>query len=278
MEYGHIMSKNMIKILNIYSISFWKLIQKLFKSKGEGYLLSGKMLILVLLLVGYQEGRGQDMGQVNGLVKIVHNYKFYEAVQVQNFVDPRELTRYPKANFVKYPSARYKVDYTKINQLQAGDMLSDEILDLPLWVTNDDFGRDTLTLRSEMDKEWLILDFWSESCPPCIKSMNKWEKRVEEQEFSLNLLGVYTNYYPHKAMLEARRKGYRSVQVIGPSMAILKALFLGERSYLGPSVWIKNGRLFGISDAEKLSEEEYRGILSGKIMTIPAHAVYKGRL
>ena len=267
----------MIKIHIKYISKLWSYLQKLMRSKGEGYLLVGKMM-MVILLVGYQKGRAQDIGQVTGQVKPVHNYKLYEAVQVQNFVSQRELAKYPKSNFEKYPMGKYIVDFTKINQLQVGDMLSDEILDLPLWITNDDFGRDTLTLRTEMDKEWLILDFWTEWCGPCIKSMNKWEKRVEEQEYSLNLIGVYTDFYPHKAMVEARRKGYKSVQIIGESMAVLKALFLGEKTYLGPSVWIKNGRLFGVSDAEKMSDEEYREVLSGKIMTIPAHAVYKGRL
>lgn len=238
----------------------------------------GKVLVGVVLVVGYGESRGQEIDQITGQMKPVHNYKLYEAVEVQNFFDQRELKKYGKSNFQKYPMGRYKVDFTKINRIQVGDRLSDELLDLPLWVTNDDFGRDTLTLRSEMDKEWLILDFWTEWCGPCVKSMNKWEKRVDEEEFSLNLLGIYTDFYPHKAMVEARRIGYKSVQVIGPSMAILKALFLGERTYLGPSVWIKNGRLFGISDAEKMSEAEYKGILSGDIKEIPAHAVYKGRL
>lgn len=53
------MSKNMIKILNIYSTSFWKLIQKLFKSKGEGYLLNGKVLLLFLFMLIYGLSRGQ---------------------------------------------------------------------------------------------------------------------------------------------------------------------------------------------------------------------------
>ncbi|MDH5828721.1 TlpA family protein disulfide reductase [Sphingobacterium faecium] len=261
----------------IYISSVWSCLQKLFKSSGEGFLLTGKMLLL-LLVFGLSDVQAQGIDQITGQVKPIYNYKLYEAVQVQNFFDQRELKKYAKSNFEKYPMGRYKVDFTKINRIQVGDRLSDELLDLPLWVTNDDFGRDTLTLRSEMDEEWLILDFWTEWCGPCVKSMNKWEKRVDEEEFSLNLLGIYTDLYPHKAMVEARKKGYKSIQVIGPSMAILKALFLGEKTYLGPSVWIKDGRLFGVSDAEKMSEAEYKGILSGDIKEIPAHAVYKGRL
>lgn len=55
------MSKNMIKLLNIYSTSFWKLIQKLFKSKGEAFLLVGKMMMVILLVVGKSEGRAQEV-------------------------------------------------------------------------------------------------------------------------------------------------------------------------------------------------------------------------
>lgn len=262
----------------IYKIALWSCLQKLLRSGGEGFLLVGKVLVVVLLVMSVKEGKGQEIDQITGQVKPVHNYKLYEAVQVDNFFDKRELKKYGKSNFQKYPMGRYKVDFTKINRIQVGDRLSDEILDLPLWVTNDNFGRDTITLRSEMESEWLILDFWTEWCGPCIKSMNKWEKWVDEEEFDINLLGVYMDFYPHKAMVEARKNGYKSIQVIGPSMAVLEALFLGENTYLGPSVWIKDGRLFGVSDAEKMTEAEYKGILSGGIKAIPSHAVYKGRL
>lgn len=46
----------------IYISSVWKQIQKLFKSGGEGFLLLGKVLVGVVLVVGYGESRGQENG------------------------------------------------------------------------------------------------------------------------------------------------------------------------------------------------------------------------
>lgn len=52
----------MIKLLNIYSTSFWKLIQKLFKSKGEAFLLVGKMMMVILMMGGAMESGAQVDG------------------------------------------------------------------------------------------------------------------------------------------------------------------------------------------------------------------------
>lgn len=83
------MSKNMIKLLNIYSTSFWKLIQKLFKSKGEGYLLSRKVLPLVLFMLIYGLSRGQAVLDRSDVKPVMlgfrvpeefwtHEFTFYE--------------------------------------------------------------------------------------------------------------------------------------------------------------------------------------------------------
>jgi len=69
-----------------YISKLWSYLQKLMRSKGEGYLLTGKMLLLILLQGGCQEGRGQDMGQVTVLVKPVHNYKQVQPCRIHNFV------------------------------------------------------------------------------------------------------------------------------------------------------------------------------------------------
>lgn len=52
----------MMKIVNIYSTSFWGFIQKLMRSSGARFLLFGKMLLLVVMLLGIQVGNAQEVG------------------------------------------------------------------------------------------------------------------------------------------------------------------------------------------------------------------------
>lgn len=58
------MKNKIISHMNTYKIyisSVWSCLQKLFKSSGEGFLLLGKVLVVVVLVVGYGESRGQEL-------------------------------------------------------------------------------------------------------------------------------------------------------------------------------------------------------------------------
>lgn len=224
-----------------------------------------------------QEAKGPS--KANSAQPRKYNYRLYDAVTNKPIISERyvndALQRYPKADLVKFPMTEHLVDTTRLARIKVGELLPDEVLDLPLWVTNDAYGRDTITLRSEMDKEWLILDIWTENCPPCLKSLNILDRLAHEDDSNLVLMGVYTSWYTYKACIVTRKRGYRSVQILGPSMAVLKQLFLGSRTHLGPAIWIKDGRFFGVTNAAVLSEPEYRDILTGKITQIPAHAAYQ---
>ena len=185
----------------------------------------------------------------------------------------KSRARHPKADLIKFPIGFFEIDTTKIKPLFEGDRIQDEVLDMPLWVVNDAYGRDTITLRKEIEKKWLILDIWEEHCGPCIHSMNKWEQLLKQPDANFQLIGLYSSFYPHRAAFETRRKGFQSVQVIGEAAAILSRIFLGANPSLGPSVWIKDGKLFGISQAMTLKEEDYTGILNGQIKAIPSYAI-----
>ncbi|MCY4778815.1 hypothetical protein ORI89_04065 [Sphingobacterium sp. UT-1RO-CII-1] len=181
------------------------------------------------------------------------------------------IKRYPKADLYKYPMARYDIDEEKIPWLKDGDLLPEEVLDLPLWVVNDQYGRDTITLRSEMDKKWIIIHSWFESCPPCVHGMKRWETLATAEAEHFNLIGVFTSLYPHRAAFESRRFGWQSPQVIGESMQILRTALARNHYSSGSTIWIKNGRVFG-SSGIKLTEEEKVKILHGELNHIPEHA------
>ncbi|ERJ61159.1 TlpA family protein disulfide reductase [Sphingobacterium paucimobilis] len=207
-----------------------------------------------------------------------YNYTLYDAVIFRPFNHERfykgALEEYPKADLEKFEIGRYDVDTLKIKQIKIGDKIPDELWDLPLWIVNDYNGRDTTTLRQESDREWLIIDLWADFCGPCIKSMTAWESRFSDQNTNFTLLGNFDTNLTYRAVPSCRRFGYKSTQIIGKSAALLHHLFFWNDRRTGPTLWIKNGQLFGISNAGKLTETEYIDILSGKLAEIPSHAAY----
>lgn len=210
--------------------------------------------------------------------KAEYNYRLFESMIEYNLApsySERALKRYPKADFEKFLWENFKIDSSKINRVYPGDLIPEELLDLPLWVVNDEYGRDTTTLRQELGEEWTILDVWAAHCGPCIKSMNKWESIVKDNA-SIKLIGVYTSPHTYEVAYETKKLRYQSPQIIGRSTSIFRAMFLGSYRALGPVVWIRNGRLFGISNGE-LTDDEYSRILSGEITQIPAHAAFEQR-
>lgn len=207
-----------------------------------------------------------------------YDYTLYDAVErhpitLQRYFD-WALERYPKADLRKFPLSMWKVDTAKISRILVGQKLPDELLDMPLFITNDAYGRDTTTLRQEMDKEWLILDIWSHTCPPCIHSMNKWEGFLKEPSANFCLLGLF-GAYSYQASFETRRKGYQSAQIVGLASSLLIRMFLGPKATLGPSIWIRDGKLFGISNAMALRDQDYIKLFNGELEAIPDYAAWK---
>jgi hypothetical protein len=258
----------------LYKKILWDYLRNIFKPEGEGFLLIGKLFLMVALTLNQSTGNAQSPQNADGYSKRSYNYSLYDAVKVTPFVNQKQIERNPKADFIKFPMARYQIDTALVKKIAVGQLLAAEWLDLPLWVVNDEYGRDTLSLRQVSDKEWIILDIWSETCPPCITSMQHWEKRYIDHPDRFTLLGIYPSFYPHQAPYQARKKGFVSTQIIGASAALLMKAFLGEFNTLGPSVWIRSGRLFGISNANKLKEEDYLLLLSGKMNQIREYAQF----
>ncbi|TDQ75300.1 hypothetical protein [Sphingobacterium yanglingense] len=204
--------------------------------------------------------------------KAVYNYSLYGYVVMKPYFIKTIYDRNPDADYKKFPLGTYEIDIEKLPKIRVGDKIADEIMDLPLWVVNNEYGSDTITLRQMSAKQWMVLDVWDEYCTPCIKSMNHWEHFLKTHSDKLNFLGLYMSFYPHRVPIIVRKRGYLSTQIIGSSSSILAKSFLGDGSCLGPNIWIKDGVLFGIANANTLSDEEYLSILSGKMTEMPAHA------
>lgn len=276
MEYGHIMSKNMIKILNIYSTSFWKLIQKLFQSKGEGYLLIGKMLVLVVMIVFSQQ---VSEAQVKGVGKIQsieskRNLRNLEQAIVEipkPGIQERLKKNNPDIDIVRFPVIEYQVDTTQLGFVTIGESIPDEILDMPLNIINHEEGKTKSTLRELANKKFLVLDFWAKWCKPCILSMNKWESIKPEIEQDIHVVGVHLDY-DYKAQSEVDIRHWTSIQIVGKEGYILNR-YLCRYYVVGPCAWIKDGKLFGV--ANSAPDGYHVQLMNGDINVIPEAEIWR---
>lgn len=179
----------------------------------------------------------------------------------------------PDANLAKYPLFEYNVKMERIAPLKIGKKVPDDIMDLPVRIINDRHGRDSVTLRELSAGRMLVLDFWATWCAPCLKSMQKWKELQPKYGDHVQSVGLMLDY-DYKAELTAQKKGWTSPQLVGPEVYLLNAYFCGT-PVTGPSAWIKNGTLVGITDATTSIEPILEKMVAGEITAIPEKYMWK---
>lgn len=179
----------------------------------------------------------------------------------------------PDANLAKYPLFEYNVEIDRISPLKIGQKVPDEIMDLPIRIADDRYGRDSVTLRELSAGRMLVLDFWATWCAPCLASMDKWKQLQPKYSDHVKSVGLMLDY-DYKAELTARKKEWTSPQLIGPEVYMLNAYFCGT-PVTGPSAWIKDGILVGITDATTNIEPILEKMVAGEIMDIPEKYMWK---
>lgn len=177
------------------------------------------------------------------------------------------LMEYPELDLKKYPLIQYKVDTTKVGYVLKGEQLADAILDMPLRIVNHPEGKEYTTLRELSHTEYLVLDFWTRSCRPCILSLTKWETLKPQVSDRITVVGVHLDA-DYKAITESKKRNWTHIQIIGAGASILSR-YLCKEKVLGPSAWIRDGRLFGLSQFVKEESDFVLPLLNGRINDIP---------
>lgn len=171
----------------------------------------------------------------------------------------------------EYPIFRHQVDTALIGYIVNGEIIPDEIFDMPLRIYGYERAN-YVTLRELSKDRTLVLDFWAYWCKPCVESMDYWEKNYRLYGDSISFVGVNMDY-DITGIRKREQFGWELPQIIGAGARILNRYLLGKdgRS-VGPSAWIKDGKLFGISRANKIQDRDVVDIITGKVNLIPEHA------
>lgn len=189
------------------------------------------------------------------------------AISKKKYSDARLREKYPYVNFNRYHFYIYNVDTTKIGYIRKGEIIPDRILDLPLRMLNMPDGKTTTTLRELSNKEFLVLDLWAEYCAPCIKSMDKWEALYPKIKDKIQVVGV-VNDAEYKGIVKLHERNWTRPQIIGP-MAPILARYFTRYGGVGPSIWIKDGKLFGRTSSKPVDPDYIFQLLEGKLDHIP---------
>ena len=179
----------------------------------------------------------------------------------------------PDADLDKYPLFEHRAIMDKVPPIKTGQKVPEDIMDLPIRIAGDRYGRDSVTLRELSAGRMLVLDFWATWCAPCLASMDKWKELQPKYGRHVQSVGLMLDY-DYKAELTARKKGWTSPQLIGPEVYLLNAYFCGT-PVTGPSVWIKNGTLVGITDATANIEPILEKMVAGEITAVPDKYMWK---
>ncbi len=193
-----------------------------------------------------------DAGQTAKKITEENISYFVDIIDKRNKSE-EQLMYYPDANLKKYPVFQYHAKQDRITPLKAGNVIPDEIWDLPIRIVNDIQGRDSVTLRELAGEKILVLDFWAKWCSPCLKSMDKWKDLQPKYKDKVQVAGLMLDW-DFKAELMISKMGWNMPQLIGPEVYLLNYYFCGT-PVTGPSVWINKNRFIGLADTRADSEK-----------------------
>src|SRR5690606_13549083 len=152
----------------------------------------------------------------------------------------------------------------EIRPLQVGDTIPEELWNLPLEVVNHPDGKETITLNDYRDKKLIILDFWSTWCAPCIKLIPKLESIAEEMGSDFQAVAITSE--PSGKISDFLKKRALNVWTV-VNDSTFKSTF--PRSSIPHEIWIKENKVFAITDAAQIEEHVVAAVMAGDVAALP---------
>ena len=168
-----------------------------------------------------------------------------------------QLTKYLAGTVICALSLHFYFQ-TEAQPLQIGDPVPDLSLE---HVVNYPGGSARL---SDFDGRLLIIDFWETWCAPCVKGLPHLQQLQQEFDGQLQVLLVSTQKENTiDAFLQKNNISLPSVT----EGRYLNKLF--PHQFVPYQVWIKDRKVFALTTHEAVTAENIRGVLSGKLSSLP---------
>ena len=152
--------------------------------------------------------------------------------------------------------------YSSKQHIEIGDSIPDALWDMPLSVANDAGGRSLVSLREYQSKRLVVLEFWAEYCKPCIETVDEWDGYSDTLKNGLQFFAVLIGR-PENAEVFSQRRKWHSTNIVDEGAFRLNRSFF-NRLVIGRLVWIKDGRLYAITDKRAYTPEQIRLLAEGE--------------
>jgi thiol-disulfide isomerase/thioredoxin len=152
----------------------------------------------------------------------------------------------------------------EIAALKIGDTIPESLWHRPLQVVNHPSGKQQITLNDYRSKKLIILDFWATWCGPCLKSFPKLDSLQADFKDDLAILlvnGKGSRDTPQriKNVLSKRVNPIQMPSIINDT--VLTKLFPPQS--LTYSVWIRDGKVFGLTLSDKITKNSLSDAIAG---------------
>ncbi|MFA5848693.1 MAG: TlpA disulfide reductase family protein [Bacteroidales bacterium] len=149
-----------------------------------------------------------------------------------------------------------------ITPLRIGDKVPEELWEMSFTAVNQE-GGENISLGNYRDK-LIILDFWSTWCAPCIKAIPKFEKLQHDLKNDVQFIMV-TSQSKEAISQFFRKRNVKLPSVVGDTL--LTKIF--PHGYVPHEVWIKDGKIFAITDEKEVTLDNIGQALNGRIKSFP---------
>ena len=168
-----------------------------------------------------------------------------------------KLTKYLAGTAICVLSLQFYFQ-TQAQQLEIGDPVPDLLLEQ---VVNYPGGSAHF---SDFDGKLIIIDFWETWCVPCVRGLPHMQQL--QQEFDGQLQVLLDSTKKATVIDVFLQKKNISLPSVTEGRYLIK---LFPHKFVPYQVWIKDRKVFALTTHEAVTTENIRGVLSGKLSSLP---------